>query len=69
MEMLMAYDEQAGYGMNEERINAQFEEHCRKAEETLGDSEKTEAAIDGAWEKLKSTMAKPVLLIREDICP
>jgi uncharacterized membrane protein YkvA (DUF1232 family) len=64
----MAQEEQAGNGMNEERINAQFEEHCRKAEKTLTDREKTGAAIDRAWEKLKSTMAKPVLLIREDIC-
>jgi uncharacterized membrane protein YkvA (DUF1232 family) len=64
----MAHEEMAGNGMNEERINAQFGEHCRKAEETLGNSEKTEAAIDGAWKKLKTNVAKPILLIREDIC-
>ncbi|GHV82597.1 hypothetical protein AGMMS49991_11550 [Spirochaetia bacterium] len=64
----MAHEGQAGNGPDGKRIHAQFEEHCRKAEEMLGDREKTETAIDSAWEKLKSTMAKPILLIREDIC-
>lgn len=56
------------YGMDEARINSQFQEYQRRAEETLGDQSKTQKALDEVWKKLKSTAAKPVKLIQEDIC-
>lgn len=64
----MATTENAGNGMDEVRINSQFQEHQRRAEETLGDQAKTRKTLDEVWEKLRLTAAKPIKLIQEDIC-
>jgi uncharacterized membrane protein YkvA (DUF1232 family) len=64
----MAASENARNGMDEERINREFAEHQRRAEEALGDEAKSRTALEGAWKKLKSITAKPILAIREDIC-
>jgi uncharacterized membrane protein YkvA (DUF1232 family) len=63
----MAQKEDINSGMDANRINAQFSEHCHKAEETLGDSEKTKETIGEVLKKLKSTAAKPIRLIYRDI--
>jgi uncharacterized membrane protein YkvA (DUF1232 family) len=64
----MTTEKTAENSMDEERVKAQFSEHCRQAEEMLGDREKTESAINEAWKKLKSTADKGIRLIQGDIC-
>jgi uncharacterized membrane protein YkvA (DUF1232 family) len=64
----MAENQPAGNGVDPERVSEQFSEHCRNAEETLKDRGKTESAIAGAWERLKTTAAKPIKALHEDIC-
>lgn len=64
----MATDKNTGNGMDEERINAQFSEHQRRAEETLGDKAKTKSVLDHVWEKLQTCASASINLIWEDIC-
>ena len=64
----MTSTQNAGNGMDEDRINAQFSEHVKKAEETLGDEAKTKAVLSRVWEKLQSSASWAINTIREDIC-